>query len=243
MQYIDLLQKYENDPDYSTNIIRPLSMLIRFMNNHYSPEEKIGLVLCHGHNHSIKNLKKFKLNFWYMIDISFIAFPDYICDIADKKQLGYFPDKIFDCVLSLYCPAINEKNERKYFDYLENINRLIKSDGLIILTEMPRLYFRFLDGNLLAKINDDLINNNNEIHKFIEEHYKNVEQNDPELNNNEIKYVILDYYYRDTNPNKLLKIKKKYIKQLLKENNYDYVKLKDDILFIKPKLSIDSTLK
>lgn len=234
MQYVDHLAKYENDSNYFKNIIRPLSLLINFINNYYSPDEKIGLVLCHGHNYSIEYLKKFKLNFWYMIDISIIAFPDYVCDITDKKQLEYFPDKIFDCVLSLYCQVINEKNEKIYLDYLKNINRLIKPDGLIILTEMPRLYFRFLEDNILAKINDNLINDNKDIIKFIEEHYKNVEDNDSQMNDNEIKYVILEHYYREIDQTKLLKIKIKYIKYILTKNGYDYIKLKDDILFIKP---------
>ena len=117
------LKTYETNPNYSKNINRPLSSLLQTI----KPWDKIGLILGHGHNYSNDIYTKLRfVNYWYMIDIDKTAFPDYICDLTDPKQLEYFSDNIFDYI---YDSGFTEEKFMVY-DYCK---RLLKPNGTFIL--------------------------------------------------------------------------------------------------------------
>jgi hypothetical protein len=100
---MDYIVKYESDEKYNKNIIRPLSSF-KSASDFFQSNKKnarIGLVLCHGHNHSIEIFKKIKfINYWYMIDKNINTWPDYICDVTNKSDLEYFPNNFFDCIMT-----------------------------------------------------------------------------------------------------------------------------------------------
>jgi hypothetical protein len=134
--------------------------------------KKKGLALCHGHIHDKSLLSSINhIDNWYFVDIDKNAQPDYICDVTDPDQMKYFPDKYFDCIAIIHCPIIyNHKNQ--YLEILVNIYRIINDTGDIYLTELPSLFYWFIDKRQCDKVlsechNEILIDKVNEYQKKI----------------------------------------------------------------------------
>ena len=144
---------YENKLDVRENIIRPLSMY----DQNVPTNSKKGLAICHGHNYSNRDLAELKfIEYWYLVDIDYAAFPDYIADATDKNTMAYFPNDYFDCVLTIFCPVIDENNKVQYTSMLKNIHRIIKKDGILASMELPLLFFRFVDENQFKNLVDEI---------------------------------------------------------------------------------------
>lgn len=156
---INVIYSFENDPRYKVNINRPFSMFHNTSDDYeFHKFTKRGLAICHGHNHSMKTLKKIKfINYWYFIDMRPDTFPDYIADVADSESMKYFPDNYFYCILSEYCPVtnINETFDKlQFIDILKNVHRILNNDGYLLLTELPGLFFHFITNQQYNEIID-----------------------------------------------------------------------------------------
>lgn len=122
------------------------------------------LALCHGHNHSHMLLSSIKENcFWYMVDNNINSYPDYVCDVSNKEDMSIFPNDYFDYVMTLHFPVGIKENKYKYDNILNNIRRIIKPEGKIYLTELPRTFFHLLDS-------DDYLGLYDIIDEIIDEH-------------------------------------------------------------------------
>lgn len=219
------LVEFEKNSPYSKNIFRPLSIFKYYINNINSPHsnKKIGLVLCHGHNHGIETIKNIRyINYWYFIDADSYSYPDYVCDITDVSALKYFPDDFFDCIVTAYCPIGHLID--KYFILLNNLKRTLKKKSFFFSTEFEQLYFWFLDESIVIKITNYLTKHTNlsELEKFKKEFdYRSVDGLDKFIQD----YIILAAYYKYFNPSLLKKIARNKIKLILKKNGFKFVKL------------------
>jgi hypothetical protein len=187
---MDHILKYEKDPQFAGYILRTLSSFHEFTNsfgmcdsfydtdfiekntvikgegfikdveNKKKDYVKKGLAICHGHNHTNKFFQEIKsVHFWYMVDVNINAYPDYIANAADYNHMQYFPDKYFDCVLFPHCPIVS-CGKFQYLDMLKNVHRILKHDGVILLTELPMLFFNLLvpeQYDMLVTVTDSLI--------------------------------------------------------------------------------------
>lgn len=238
------LVKSEKNMDMA-RVLRPLSSfygtLEYFKSIQHEPLKKLrkGLALCHGHNHSYDVFKKIKfINYWYLVDKNSYSWPDYICDAADAKAMSYFPDNFFDCVLTIYCPAIDEKYNIQFTNFFINIHRILKKNGVLLLTELPGLFYWFINRNdfdLVKKQVDEIIGKNN-INKFKNESTRfNFMNRDADF---DIYVEILVKNYQGENKEKLDdfidKISIQYTKKILSENNFEFVMLKGNYLVAKP---------
>lgn len=125
----------------SDNIKRPL---YAFDNQSNKGKGLKCLALCHGHNHSTEVLCKIKGRcYWYMVDIDKDSYPDYVCDVADKQGMSYFPDDYFDVVLLAYYPMGIGDNHFNLSDILQNINKIVKN-GRVYLYGIPHTYYLFI---------------------------------------------------------------------------------------------------
>jgi hypothetical protein len=249
------LKKFETNSEFSKNINRPLSMLFETIGMYDGrPNIKIGLALCHGHNHSNDNFIRLKfVNYWYYVDLDEIAFPDYICDVTNLRQLEYFPDKIFDYIFNTGCPDI--------FNTFDKCKRLLKPTGYIISLNHSGWIGWYLDDGTLGKINEKLIDNNPNVIKCLNDNYGRKFYWYDHLTENQNKWRVLSSlcYPIKTElikpegkkyskkiliePEIIKQIIKKYSKKILKDHDYQYIKyfgpylskhLIISYLFIKP---------
>ena len=125
-------------------------------------DKKIGLAIGHGNIHDQQILSNIKdIDAWYLMDINKYTYPDYICDVTNNKDLNYFPNNTFDCILFAHIPVGLIHN--KYFATLNNLRRILKIGGNIITTEFPLLFFWLLS-------NKQLVTLSNKIRKCIKSH-------------------------------------------------------------------------
>lgn len=276
--------KFENDPKFTPDIIRKLSMY----DQNVPKYENKGLAICHGHNYSIRTLANVEIvDYWYMIDRYMNAFPDYRADAANKLEMSYFPDNYFDCVLTVYCPVINDIyiKELQYSTILINIHRILKKNGTLILTELPLLFFHFISDdefkNIISQIKKivsekdiqefktNYINNiikpalyetmnemknrlnskknlSPEIQLFLDEinteegfkkHLTN-RLNRERADDTDVYREMLAGNYNGPNSDVLLQRIKEisipHTKKLLKDNGFEMIEIKNDLLFAKP---------
>lgn len=146
---------YEKDPGFLKKILyRKLS---DYDINH---QELKGLAICHGHasDYPTDILDKIgAVQDWYMVDIYRGALPDYWADASDPNDMAYFPDNYFDYVVTLFCPMTTLYKELQYDKILRNIHRIIKKNGILVITELPSLFSRFLDKEQLKKMEQEVI--------------------------------------------------------------------------------------
>lgn len=171
---MDNVLKFESQN--KPNINRPLSLFDRMTQNFFIeyPEKikfvtngfleriiintnqkspKRGLALCHGHNHSNILLQKIKfINYWYFVDKNKDTFPDYICDVKDDNKMKYIPNEYFDCIVTMHCPI-----DFEFELILLNINRILKDNGTLLLTELPEAFSNLLDGKNLGLLSHSII--------------------------------------------------------------------------------------
>ena len=184
---------------------------------------KIGLIMCHGHNHPVDIYTRLKfVNYWYMIDISDLSFPDYICDIDNNKQLEYFPDAIFDYILFANCP-LYDNNFNLGIKKIDNSRRLLKDNGYMIITNFQFNYF--LDEPTLDKINKNLIANNSNIVDCLNNYDRENSYGvlDILTKNNGIYWILSNACY-PLDSEIIKQTRKKYSKKILKKYGYHYVK-------------------
>jgi hypothetical protein len=220
---------------HSNDIIIPLSLYQNFVQNKPFKSIKKCLALCHGHKHPTTILSKIKGNcHWYMVDIDVKCFPDYVCDVSNEIAMSYFPDKYFDVIVSMYFPVGG--NPLKYTRMLKNISRIIKPTGKIYLTEMPGLFFWFMDETeyCLSVLHISQIIGKKEMDKhtlFLLEQ-EIIEENDIR----DVYKAILVGNYNKTKYHAVNKfIKKKSIqcsKKYLNNNNYFIYKQKHNFLVV-----------
>ena len=236
------IKKYELDQKYRENIVRPLSAFKGYIDDYISKPSnqrtRIGLVICHGHNHSIEIFRKIKfINHWYLVDANWFAYPDYICDAVDKKAMEYFPDKFFDCVLIVYCPQKFEK-KLQYFAILDNVKPKIRSDGFIISTELPHLFFWYADDHDLTILTDQLIkfirendSNKHDFDTYVEKYEKQY-TDQPDFSNAQNRYLMVSAYCDYHYPNLIDIAREKQTKKILKNHGYKFIKQIGAYLFI-----------
>lgn len=140
---MDAMIEYELE--HKDKILRPLS-------TYHIASDKLTklrcLAICHGHNHSSSFMRYIKGDcYWYMIDINDKCYPDYVCDVTDSEAMSYFPSDYFDIIITLHFPVGIKENRVKYPQLLKNIHRMIKSTGIIYLSELPGLFFWFLNND------------------------------------------------------------------------------------------------
>ncbi|XWV26241.1 hypothetical protein QJ857_gp0835 [Tupanvirus soda lake] len=164
----------------NSKILRPLSIFHKTSINTTNRYTKRCLALCHGHNHNHKFLSKIMgdcywymvdkdINcYWYMVDKDINCYPDYICDVSRDEDMMYFPDCYFDVIISLHYPIGN--NIEGYNNMLKILSRIIKPSGKIFLTELPKLFFWFMNSNEYTI----LVNNINQIlgEEVIDDYFK-----------------------------------------------------------------------
>ncbi|AAV50291.1 hypothetical protein [Acanthamoeba castellanii mimivirus] len=239
-KFKDHLKKYESDEDYISYINRPLGLFNAYINTYVGPDIKTGLALCHGHNHSIEKFKKIKfINYWYLIDGDAYSFPDYICDLTDIKQLEYFPDDFFDCIMSIYCRVVDTDDNLQYFNILDNVKRILKHDGFFISTELERLFFRFMNDDELIRMNNQLIKltDEDEIKKYINNfnvklHFGEDTEN---ITEKQKTFIILNHFeFQKNNTIDIKSIILEKIKLVLKRNGYYFVDLIGEYIFFVP---------
>ena len=133
-------------------IIRPLSVYHTFIDKNYGffsnkSAKRKGLALCHGHNYHLGVISKLKfVDNWYYVDISRATYPDYVADVSNIYQMEYFPNNYFDCVITMFCPiSSNDERRTQYPAMLENIQFILKKNGVLALTELPRLFYWFIN--------------------------------------------------------------------------------------------------
>jgi len=128
------------------------------------------LALCHGHNHSNRLISAIKGDcYWYMVDIDAKNYPDYVGDVSDEYIMSYFPSGYFDVIMTLHYPIGIKDNKYKYKLVLKNISRLIKPDGVIYLSEFPKLFFWYISDDEFENLKHKMINiiGNDEYEKFM----------------------------------------------------------------------------
>ncbi len=239
-KYKDHFKKYETDEKYASYINRPLGWLNAYINTYVGSETKIGLALCHGHNHSIEKFKKIKfINYWYLIDSDGFSFPDYICDLTNVKQVEYLPDEFFDCIMSIYCRVIDDDDKLQYFNILDNVKRTLKPHGFFISTELSGLFFRFMNNDELVSINQKLIKlaDENELNKYVNNFDTKSHFGEENIILTEMQktFVILNYFmFRKNDTNIIKHILIKNIKLVLKRNGYYYVDMIGEYTFFVP---------
>lgn len=112
------------------------------------------LALCHGHNHSNRDLQKIKgLCYWYCVDINPACYPDYVCDITDDTHMSIFPDNYFDIIMLLYASISADK----YKDALQNIKRIVKPNGHIYVHGSRHMFYYHYNMEQIAKVHQDLL--------------------------------------------------------------------------------------
>ena len=226
----------------SRKTLRPLSvyhnMIKYFKEIGYDDPKKLrkGLAICHGHNYSLEMFKKIKfINYWYMTDISIEAWPDYICDASNEKDMEYFPDNYFDCVLTVYCSYLDENSNIQFPNILKNIHRIIKKNGVILLTELPGLFYWLIDDLTFNEISDRIVEIIGKealeiFKKHLDELYQSFKYN--------IYHEILVRNYNGPNREELYeyvdKISVEQTKKILLKNNFEYMKIKGEYLIAKP---------
>lgn len=224
------LMDFESNSSYANNIGRPLSIFKYYIKKYGSiSDSKIGLALCHGHNHNHAILNNIKyIDYWYMVDIDSFSYPDYVCDIRDINALKYFPDNFFDCIISVYCP-IGFLYEQ-YFEILTSLKHTLTANGFFVSIELPSLIFWFLDQDQLEKIADDLYDN---IYDKIDDQHLIMlfDQFKEDFDYQQLdglpehiqQYLIISAFYDSSNSNENLKINLIYTKKVLKNNNFRFV--------------------
>ncbi|QGR54387.1 hypothetical protein [Moumouvirus maliensis] len=239
-KYKNHFRKYETDQNYIPYINRPLGWVNAFINEYTSPNTKIGLALCHGHNHSIKKFKKIKfINYWYMVDGNGFSFPDYVCDLTNAKQVEYLPDEFFDCIMSIYCRVIDGNDKLQYFNMLDNVKRTLKPHGFFISTEIIGLFYRFMEDDELFLVNDQLIKfaDKDELNEYINKFDKKShfgEENNI-LTEKQKTFIILNYFmFRKHNIDIIKHIIIKNIKLVFERNGYYYVDMIGKYVFFVP---------
>ena len=133
-----------------TEIIRPLSNY-----EYYTQKSRTqkGLVTCHGTSHRIKTMSKIKcIELWYSIDKNKECYPDYVCKIDDKNGMEYIPTEYFDLILSEHCPLIKINLQ----DMFDNYYRILKDDGYLVFSELPFLFFWFINEHQMSYIIDKI---------------------------------------------------------------------------------------
>ena len=227
------LKIFENNSSYTKNIIRPLSALnyhLEKINN--GKKKKVGLMLCHGHIHGYKILENFKfIDYWYFVDINPTVYPDYVCDITNRRALRYFPNNFFDYIISAYCPIGDLK--KKYFQVMNNLKRTLKKNGTVISLELPTLFFHFFNEFQLGKVSFCLSKHTN---AFVLETFKkdyNYDRIHGMKKNCKIFCVLRDFYL-ENHPSIIKIIELACIKLVLRKQEFDFIKMNERYLVFKP---------
>ena len=244
MDMLKIIQDTEDLGIYNKNIFKPLSNFHAFIEEIERPRHvyldnidkhlRRGIVLCHGHNHSNHTLRKIKfINYWYYIDGDPESHPDYYADVSSINDMNYFPNEYFDCVLSLYCPVGRDKI---LYNILSISHRILKKNGVILFTEMPRLFFHYINNNHYQYI-IDIIHNTIDDATFegLKKEYQEIYGTDVIDKNfyNELMTNNFDYPQKLAINKIINKFAKKITKQLLLENNFRYVDIKNNFLIAK----------
>jgi hypothetical protein len=142
------------ESDNPDKILRPLSTFSDFDDKDTTLERKIGLALCHGHNHKMDQLLKINnIDKWYMVDRNKKCCPDYVADVSSKSDMKYFKSNSFDCVMTIFCPVYRRNLENlQYPRILKIMHRIVKKNGFICLTELPGLFLYFVNDYNFDKI-------------------------------------------------------------------------------------------
>lgn len=246
---LDQIISVEETGNLIRKIIRPLSifhMFIKEGKSQASLENKVlykkGLVLCHGHNHTNKLISQIDdINYWYYVDCNLTVWPDYIVDISDESAMAYFPNNYFDCILSLHCPVnsiINGEYILQYPSILKNVHRMLKSDGRLILTELPRLFFWFITDTYLEIIKKKIHTTiSNKDFALFKEALLEVE---PNCTDKDIYFEMIAGNYDGPNYNILENMLAKHSIQISKnfllENGYKFEKISGKFLIAKKKI-------
>lgn len=258
---IEIPTKPQQTPKYLCQINRPLDAYHSVTKNTNSNDDhKRSLALCHGHNHSIEILSKISnAKYWYMVDYDITCYPDYVGDVSSKSHMSYFPDQYFDIIVSAYC-FVGKDRGVKYIKMLKNISRIIKPDGRIYLTELPGLFYWFIDTDIINKLKGKIMKiigeqNFNEYKDLLIKEYtettinilgeetfsKNKKTFEEEIvesfNDDEVYSEILCQNYYGENEelvNEMLKKKSiKYTKIILEKYGFEIVEMNNLFLVIK----------
>lgn len=241
LRQLEHIIMYENRTD-KNYILRPLSAFHVHINWYYQydPDKKAtrkGLALCHGHNYSneVTSKLRFIIN-WYYVDGDKMAYPDYVADATNEYLMNYFPDNYFDAVLSVYCPVWSyyEQSKNNYPLILKNVHRILKKNGLMCFTELPKLIFWFIPEEDFKEI----INKINEIvsKENVEEFKKEVIGDDPEMipERNLYQEIMLNYLGDEKLTQYVESVSLHHTKRFLQEHNFEFVGIKSMFLFAKP---------
>jgi hypothetical protein len=221
----------KNLPD--DRLFRPLSVFDAFLKTTICNR---GLALCHGHNHSNEVLSKIRYaKYWYMVDNNPRVYPDYVANVCDINDMMYFPDNYFDAVASIYTPTF-DNNGIIYDKIFGIIHRIIKWDGFVYLTELPRLFFHF--------INDvETVSIMNRIYKMvnkddIENFRKSLLRKYSAVNDHTLQMEIFTGNYRGPR-HKMLnqnirRISIEYTKPFLRRHHFQFIRIERDVLIAKP---------
>lgn len=111
------------------------------------------LALCHGHNHTNKELQKIKgMCYWYFADINPDCCPDYVCDVTSEKDMSVFPNDYFDVVMLLYYSG-----DKTMFDtILMHMKRIVKPNGRVFLHGIQKLLYHFYNEEQNSQLHQNL---------------------------------------------------------------------------------------
>lgn len=173
-----------------------------------------------------------------MADISEECFPDYICDLYSSRQLEYFPDNIFDCILDAHC-AIMDK-----FNVYNPLKRLLKTNGYFATINYFDNLDAYLNDHTLGKINKELnkelIANDPDMIEYVNKSFDKARLNPAfKRTDNQIMYFMVSSAMIDSAnyadgkrknkkitivPELIKQLQKKYSTKILKKHGYRYIK-------------------
>lgn len=237
---IEINANIEKSPNsFNARIINPLSGFHYYLDKIELWDKKYvkrGLALCHGHNQWYRPLCKIRfIDHWYLVDADYETRPDYIADITNDDEMKYFPDKYFDCVLSVYCPY--GAFPGKIFIVLKTAHRILRDNGVLVMSELMGLFYHFIGTVPFDKIVD-------EVKKYISDEYTMASLKSQYLQTygndkidrefyNELFAGNFDYDNKDVVMKVIKKYAKKYAKELLAKNQFRYIGKKGGNLFAK----------
>lgn len=233
---ISLFKKEEKDEYKNRIFVRSLSNFHWFCeeDRQKHPDRRFskGIVLGHGHNHGFEILARIKIvQYWYMVDANRLSYPDYLASAYDTEAMNYFPAAYFDVVLTEQCPI-----EREIGPLFTVLYRILSDDGVLIMTELPKLAFWFLDKTDL----EDFIDKINSIlhHETIEKmKEKWIEKNHTNQINNTFYYEFIIGNYDDPNKSILTDIFQQRLlnatKSTLNKYNFRLINMKGRFLIAK----------
>lgn len=200
---MDRVQKIDQ---FKNKILRPLSEYyysIEQQRQYYPLDEKKyrkGLAICHGYNHSNELISKLRfIKYWYMVDININTHPDYVADASSEEDMSYFPNDFFDCILTEHCRVVNNDDKPIYGEMIRNCHRILKKNGVLCSTELPGLFFWFVNDDEFNSIESEIkAIIGGEINEMAKKYIENLTKNMTDM-------------YKDETPETIERIIKKYV--------------------------------